>query len=260
MVVKRSSKKRGRGRGRGSRRGGRRGSRRGGYGGVRKKRTSYKTSPYKSVVTKGTTQVSVSNLHHEVTEADIREIFSKVGKVKKVVVHYNSNGKSRGTAQVHFMNKAHALKAVEEYNQAKVDGRSMYVRAVATLSAEAAKKTLTKTTKKKTQVKKKSTKKKTVEKKRSQSRGKRGRGRGRSRGRGRRGRSRGRGRGRGRGRSKSKRSNPKVTAEQLDKEMEDYHNQGANAGGDGGGGTTVDQIAAGQPDTSKLYANGGAEE
>jgi len=140
-------------------------------------------------------------------------------------VHYNAKGRSRGTAIVSFHNRAHAMKAVNEYHQAEVDGRPMYVKAVATVSGTS----------------QKSRKKSTV-KRGGRGRGRRGRGRGR------------RGRGRGRGKGKRSKSQPSKTAEQLDKEMEDYHNMGS------GSGSTVDQISAGQPDTAKLFSVDGAEE
>merc|ERR1711915_641671 len=80
-------------------------------------------------------KVSISNLHPQVTEADVKEIFQKIGKVKSAVVHYDAQGRSRGTAVVHFSNKASTMKAVKEYHQAEVDGRPMYVQAVAVVSA-----------------------------------------------------------------------------------------------------------------------------
>merc|ERR1719228_109438 len=145
--------------------------------------------------------ITISNLDYEVTEDDVREIFQKIGKVKKAIVHYNAQGQSRGTAIVYFYNNAHCIKAVNEYHQAEVDGRPMYVKAIATVSGDSP-----------------------IVKKSSR----RGRGRGR--------------RGRGRGRGKRTKQ-PSKTSEQLDKEMEEYHNMGGG----------VDQVSAGQPDTAKLF-------
>merc|ERR550519_1545658 len=163
--------------------------------------------------------ITISNLDYEVTEDDVREIFQKIGKVKKAIVHYNAQGQSRGTAIVYFHNPAHCIKAVNEYHQAEVDGRPMYVKALATVSGSSP-----------------------VVKRTGRGRGRGGyRGRGRGRG-GYRGSSNMRGRGRGRGRG-GRTTSP--TIEQLDKEMEDYHNMGGSA---------VDHVSAGQPDTAKLFS------
>merc|ERR1712083_849833 len=118
----------------------------------------------------GSSLINITNLDHAVTEADVREIFSKIGKVKKAVVMYNAKGKSRGVALVTFANAASATKAVKEYHQAEVDGRPMYVKAVSynTRPSTPKKKKTTKkkTTKKKgpAKKKKKTTKKKTGKK------------------------------------------------------------------------------------------------
>merc|ERR1712110_1253856 len=109
----------------------------------------------------GSSLINITNLDHAVTEADVREIFSKIGKVKKAVVMYNAKGKSRGVALVTFANAASATKAVKEYHQAEVDGRPMYVKAVSynTRPSTPKKKNTTKkkTTKKKGPAKKKKT-------------------------------------------------------------------------------------------------------
>lgn len=208
----------GRGRGRSS------GSRNKRYTPQRKKKiNTSRRSPYKKSQP-GSSEISITNLDYAVTEADVREIFSKVGKVKKAVVHYNAKGKSRGTAVVTFGNATAASKAVKEYHQAEVDGRPMYVKFLST-SGGAPK-----------QVKKRP-QKKTSKKKKGPSRSNKKRG------------GRGRGRGRGRGQFKKEKTKP---ADELDKEMDDYYSKGDAA--------TVDAVAAGQPDTAKLFSSEGAEE
>lgn len=231
-----SKKKGGRGRGRGKgRRGGRGGrktssKKKNGYSPKRKSRTQNRNNkPYQSNAKRSTGAIAINNLDFEVTEADVKEIFQKIGKVKKAIVHYNAQGRSRGTAMVYFANAAHAIKAVNEYHQAEVDGRPMYVKAVATVSASPKKKV----SQKKTRGRRASTPKK-KQRSRSQSKGRRGRG-GKRRG------------GKKGGRGGKRKKAPSKTAEQLDKEMEEYHNQG-------GGSSAVDQISAGQPDTVKLFS------
>merc|ERR1712038_543209 len=63
--------------------------------------------------------------------ADLKEIFAKSGKVNKISLNYDENGKSRGTAVVTFSDRAAALKAVDEYDRAQVDGRTMFLKVLA---------------------------------------------------------------------------------------------------------------------------------
>merc|ERR1712083_1079127 len=129
------------------------------YGAERARRNKGRKAPYKKKraatprKSGGSSLINITNLDHAVTEADVREIFSKIGKVKKAVVMYNAKGESRGVALVTFANAASATKAVKEYHQAEVDGRPMYVKAVSY------------NTRPSTPKKKKTTKKKTTKKK-----------------------------------------------------------------------------------------------
>lgn len=209
---------------------------RGGYGGSRQGRSSYRQSPYKKQGSQrnqrsntpshqsDSAQISISNLHVQVTEADVREIFSGIGRIKKVAVHYDARGRSRGTAVLTFQTRGQAIKAVNEYHQAEVDGRPMYVKTVGGGGGGGA------------AARKRSVKKKPQQQRRQQSNKKRGnnntRGRGKKTGRG------------GRGGGRKRESAPSKTAEQLDKEMEDYHNN-VNSG--------ADASSAGQPSTARLF-------
>merc|ERR1712110_1263719 len=224
------------------------------YGAERARRNKGRKAPYKKRAATprksgGSSLINITNLDHAVTEADVREIFSKIGKVKKAVVMYNAKGKSRGVALVTFANAASATKAVKEYHQAEVDGRPMYVKAVSYNTRPSTPKKKN-TTKKKTTKKKGPAKKKKTTKKKSGKKGGRGRGRGRGRG------------GKGKKGSKKKRSKKKPkTVEELDQEMEDYYNKGTAAAAPAApAAPAVDPIAAGQPDTAKLFSSDGAEE
>merc|ERR1712226_1685114 len=218
------------------------------YGAEKNRRSRGRKTPYKkkraatpAKKSAGTAIVNITNLDRAVTEADVREIFSKIGKVKKAVVMYNAKGQSRGAALVTFANGASAAKAVREYHQAEVDGRPMYVKAVS-YNARPATPQKKKATKKKTTKKKKPTKKKGKKGTKKKSTKKKG---GKK------------------GKKKFKKSKPK-TVEELDQEMEDYYNKGTAAAAeekaDPPAKKTVDPIAAGQPDTAKLFSSDGAEE
>ncbi|KAK7536043.1 uncharacterized protein J3D65DRAFT_668490 [Phyllosticta citribraziliensis] len=79
----------------------------------------------------GDSKILVSNLPHDVDEAQIKEYFSKsVGPVKKVLLTYGPNGQSRGVATVIFSQAGAAAQAAAKYNGIKVDNRPMKVEVI----------------------------------------------------------------------------------------------------------------------------------
>ena len=61
----------------------------------------------------------VSNLKESVTEEDVSELFGEIGDLRKV------NMKGRGVAEIVFVKREAAEKAVEMYDKRLLDGRAM---------------------------------------------------------------------------------------------------------------------------------------
>ncbi|KII87674.1 hypothetical protein PLICRDRAFT_112161 [Plicaturopsis crispa FD-325 SS-3] len=68
-------------------------------------------------------KIIVSNLPQDVNEIQVKELFqTTVGRLRDVTLHYDSNGRSKGVATVHFFNKGDGTKAYQQYNNRLIDG------------------------------------------------------------------------------------------------------------------------------------------
>ncbi|KAF8888552.1 hypothetical protein BD779DRAFT_1523636 [Infundibulicybe gibba] len=86
------------------------------------------TPAQKAVVTPAsqpTDKIIVSNLPQDVNELQIKELFrTTVGPLREVTLHYDSAGRSKGVAAVHFQHKGDGTKAYQQYNNRLIDGKS----------------------------------------------------------------------------------------------------------------------------------------
>ncbi|XP_059642632.1 THO complex subunit 4D-like isoform X2 [Cornus florida] len=180
------------------------------------------------------TKLYVSNLDFGVTNEDIRELFSEIGELKRYAVHFDANGRPSGSAEVVFSRRSDAFQALKRYNNVQLDGKPMKIEIIGANSEipVSARVNVVGVNGRRTVVMASGMGRGRGSAAVIRGAGQRSRGgiqNGRGRGRGglpnRSGRGRGRGRGgvRGQGRGRGGKKPVKVSADDLDKELETYH-------------------------------------
>jgi len=81
------------------------------------------TGPIRAIETG--TKVSIQNLEYSVNEENLKEVFGRVGTVKKVVIQYDRSGRSEGNGEITFARRNDAIAAVNKYNGVQVDGKAV---------------------------------------------------------------------------------------------------------------------------------------
>ncbi|TKA80930.1 hypothetical protein B0A49_00943 [Cryomyces minteri] len=105
-------------------------------GGVKKTTRSAKPAGKATVPTgpssgTGESKIIVSNLPEDVEETQIKDYFGNtIGPVKKVLLTYGPNGRSRGVATIIFVRPASAAEAAKTLDGVKVDNRAMKIEVV----------------------------------------------------------------------------------------------------------------------------------
>ncbi|KAI9491438.1 hypothetical protein BDB00DRAFT_874332 [Zychaea mexicana] len=72
-------------------------------------------------------EITIENLHYNVVEKDLQDLFEMVGRVEKTRIIFDRSGRSTGTAQIRFVRRADAEAAVEKYNNVELDGQAMKI-------------------------------------------------------------------------------------------------------------------------------------
>ncbi|KDN40442.1 hypothetical protein K437DRAFT_189667 [Tilletiaria anomala UBC 951] len=69
-------------------------------------------------------KIILSNLPLDVTDAQVRELFSSsIGPVKKIAMNYNMKGVSTGICTVEFVRSEDANRSYQQYNNRLIDGK-----------------------------------------------------------------------------------------------------------------------------------------
>lgn len=72
-------------------------------------------------------EINIENLHYDVTEKDVEELFSTVADVLKAKLIFDPSGRSTGVAVVKYSSIEDAEKAIKKYNNVELDGQAMKI-------------------------------------------------------------------------------------------------------------------------------------
>ncbi|KAN0048122.1 hypothetical protein ACTA71_002517 [Dictyostelium dimigraforme] len=72
-------------------------------------------------------RLNISNLHHGISEADLKVLFDSLGDIKQIKIHYDLSGRSDGTGYVIYSRHNDAMAALKKYNGAQLDGRTLKI-------------------------------------------------------------------------------------------------------------------------------------
>lgn len=73
-------------------------------------------------------KIRVENLHYDIGEADLRDVFGRVGDIRRIDITYDKAGRSEGIAHIIYATSDEANLAVSEFNGANARGTPIRVR------------------------------------------------------------------------------------------------------------------------------------
>ncbi|KAH6964210.1 hypothetical protein DER45DRAFT_139476 [Fusarium avenaceum] len=68
-------------------------------------------------------KIRVDNIHYDLTEDDLEELFRRIGPVTRLQLRYDRSGRSEGTAYVTYESKEDAQEAVKQFDGANANGQ-----------------------------------------------------------------------------------------------------------------------------------------
>ncbi|CAI7603532.1 unnamed protein product [Penicillium glandicola] len=69
------------------------------------------------------TKVRVDNLHYDITETDLEDLFGRIGPVSELTVSYDRAGRSEGVAYITYARLKDAHTSIQEYDGANAKGQ-----------------------------------------------------------------------------------------------------------------------------------------
>ncbi|KFY10916.1 hypothetical protein V491_07412 [Pseudogymnoascus sp. VKM F-3775] len=69
-------------------------------------------------------KLRVDNVHYDLTESDLDDLFNRIGPVAKLELVYDRAGRSEGVAYVTYESARDASAAVREYDGANANGKA----------------------------------------------------------------------------------------------------------------------------------------
>ncbi|ORY96791.1 hypothetical protein BCR43DRAFT_474707 [Syncephalastrum racemosum] len=74
------------------------------------------------------TEIVVENLHYNVIEKDLQDLFAMVGTVSKARIEFDRSGRSTGVAHISYTKPSDAEAAIAKYNNVELDGQPMQIK------------------------------------------------------------------------------------------------------------------------------------
>ncbi|KAL4784650.1 hypothetical protein BJX76DRAFT_215739 [Aspergillus varians] len=86
----------------------------------------YSPSPEQGAPSTGT-RLRIENLHYDITETDLEELFCRIGSISNVSLVYDRAGRSEGVAYVTYTRNSDARTAIAEFDGANAKGQPIRI-------------------------------------------------------------------------------------------------------------------------------------